>query len=138
VTTGPWDPKTAGATGRGGLRASDADREQVIDDLKDAFVLGRLTKDELDLRAGQALAARTYAQLTMVTADIPARLIEPPPPRRPVPVPARRPVNKKVLAWGACIIILLPALGAAFLTYYGGFLVLFLFAFIGVTITAEP
>jgi hypothetical protein len=118
--------------------ASDADREQVIDDLKDAFVLGRLTKDELDLRAGQALAARTYAQLTMVTADIPARLIEPPPPRRPVPVPARRPVNRKVLAWGACTIILLPALGAAFLTYYGGFLVLFLFAFIGVTITAQP
>jgi hypothetical protein len=138
VTTGPWDPKAAGATGRGGLRASDADREQVIDDLKDAFVLGRLTKDELDLRAGQALAARTYTQLTMVTADIPARLIEPPPQRRPVPVPARRPVNKKVLAWGAGLIILLPALGAAFLTYYGGFLVLFLFAFIGVTITAEP
>ena len=29
--------------------------------LKDAFVHGRLTRDELNGRAGQALAARTYA-----------------------------------------------------------------------------
>ena len=35
--------------------------------------------------------------------------------------------------------ILLPAgLGAAFLTYYGGFFVLFLFALIGLVVTAEP
>ena len=38
----------AGATGRGGFRASDADREQVIDALKVAFVQGRLSKDELE------------------------------------------------------------------------------------------
>jgi hypothetical protein len=36
---------------RGRLRASDADREQVIDVLKVAFTQGRLTKDDLDLRA---------------------------------------------------------------------------------------
>ena len=29
--------------------------------LKDAFVHGWLTRDELDARAGQALAARTHA-----------------------------------------------------------------------------
>jgi hypothetical protein len=33
----------------------------MIDTLKDAFVDGRLTKDELDVRAGRALASRTYA-----------------------------------------------------------------------------
>jgi Domain of unknown function (DUF1707) len=54
------------------MRASDADREQVIDVLKAAFVEGRLHKDELDARAGQAFASRTYAELTAVTADIPA------------------------------------------------------------------
>ena len=69
--TGPQDPAAAG---RGRLRAGHADREQAIDTLKTAFVHGQLTKDELDARAGQALAARTYADLAALTADIrPAR-----------------------------------------------------------------
>jgi hypothetical protein len=127
----------AGATGRGHLRASDADREQVIDTLKDAFVQGLLTKDELGTRAGQALASRTYAELAAITADIPARLIEVQPAPRPAPAPARKPIGKKAVVWAAGVIILLPALGTAFLTYYGGFIVLFLFAFIGLTVTTE-
>ena len=68
VTTGPQDPAAAG---RDRLRACHADREQVLETLKDAFVRGRLTKDELDTRAGRALAARTYADLAPLTADIP-------------------------------------------------------------------
>ena len=63
---------TAGPGDRGRLRACHADREQVIGTLKAAFVHGRLTRDELDARAGQALAARTYADLAALTADIPA------------------------------------------------------------------
>jgi len=35
-------------------------------------VHGRLTRDELDARTGQALAARTYADLAALTADLPA------------------------------------------------------------------
>ncbi len=58
-----------------GLRASRADREQVIDLLKAAFVQGRLARDEFGTRVGQALASRTYAELAAVTADIPAELI---------------------------------------------------------------
>lgn len=54
----------------GRLRASGADREQVIDLLKAAFVQGRLTKDELDARAGHALTARTHTDLTALTSDI--------------------------------------------------------------------
>ena len=57
---------------RGILRASHADREQVIGALKAAFVQGRLTEDEVDARAGQVYASRTYAELAEVTADIPA------------------------------------------------------------------
>ena len=56
----------------GDHRAGHTDREQVIEVLKEAFVRGRLTMDELDVRAGQALAARTYADLAALTADIPA------------------------------------------------------------------
>jgi hypothetical protein len=129
---------TPGAAGRGRLRAADADRDQVIDALKTAFVEGRLTKDELDMRAGHALAARTYAELIAITADIPGRHIELPPPPRLAPTHARKTVNKKVLAWSTCAFVVPPALGAAFLTYWGGFVVLFLFAFIGLTLTTGP
>jgi hypothetical protein len=78
--------QTPAAAGRGHLRASHADREQVIDKLKAAFVQGRLTKDELDARAGQAFAARTYAELAAVTTDIPAGLT---PAKAPVPARAQ-------------------------------------------------
>ena len=47
-----------------------AGSEQVIAALKAAYVQGRLTKEEFDLRVGQALAM--YAQLDALTADIPA------------------------------------------------------------------
>jgi hypothetical protein len=137
VVTGPWDPMTSGATGRGRLRASDADREQVIDALKAAFVQGSLTRDQLSMRVGQAFASRTYAELAVITAGIPAGLIEIQPPT-PARARARKRVNKKVVAWGTCAIVLPPALGAAFLTYYGGFLVLFLLAFIGAVVSSKP
>jgi hypothetical protein len=138
VATGPWEQMAAGAAGRGRLRASDADREQVIDTLKAAFVQGWLTKDELGARAGQVLASRTYGELSAITADIPAVLIEAQLPPKPAQVRTWKPMNKKVVAWGAVVIIVPPALGAAFLTYYGGFIVLFLFAFIGLTVTSAP
>src|SRR5262252_5811690 len=60
--------------GRAHLRACHADREQVIGVLKAAFVQGRLGKDELNARVGQALAARTNADLATLTADLPAGL----------------------------------------------------------------
>ena len=62
----------AAGRGRGRLRASDADRERVIDTLKAAYVYGLVTKDEFDARASQAFASRTRAELTLVTADLPA------------------------------------------------------------------
>ena len=88
--TGPGDEMAAGASGQGRLRASNADREQVIEVLKAAFVQGRLDRDELDLRVGRVLASRTYAGLAALTADIPARLARARPPE-----PAREPAGKK-------------------------------------------
>jgi hypothetical protein len=90
---GPGDEIAAGAGGRGRLRASHADREQVIEVPKAAFVHGRLDKDEFDLRVGRALASRTYADPAALTADIPARLTRARPPE-----PARASVNKKAVA----------------------------------------
>ena len=74
MMTGPWDELAAGAAGRGRLRASHADREQVIDALKAAFVRGMLAKDEFDLRVSRTFTARTYAELDEVTAGLPAGL----------------------------------------------------------------
>jgi Domain of unknown function (DUF1707) len=139
VTTGPWDQMAAGATGRGSLRASDADREQVIDALKAAFVQGQLSKVELEVRAGLALVSRTCAELTAITAEIPAVPIEAQLPSKPARADTWKRVNKnKVAARSACAIILAPVLGAAFLTFYGGYLVLLLFAFIGLMVSSGP
>jgi len=129
------------------MLASDADREQVVEILTAAFVQGRLTIDELRLRVGLALASRTYAELATMITDIPAPPLKaPPPPRsvrpagrapaRPPPQPVgRMPAGAKAAVWAACVIVALPAVWAVFLTYYGGFLVLFLLAFTGLTVT---
>ena len=76
--------------GRGHLRASHADREQAIEVLKAAFVRERLAKAEFEIRVGQALASRTYAELAAVTDGIPARLIAGQPPRTPARVRDQR------------------------------------------------
>ena len=95
------------AGGDSGLRASHADREQVIDVLKAAFVQGLLTKDEFDLRMSQAFAARTYAEVADVTADIPAGLIGVQPPRPGWPRAG------KAAAWCAFGIVVPPLLAVA-------------------------
>ena len=59
------------------------DRDHAIDVLKVAFVQGRLSMDEFDVRIGQALTSRTQAELAMVTDDIPAGLAGVRPPRLP-------------------------------------------------------
>jgi hypothetical protein len=69
---GPGDGSGAGGKGQGHMRASRADRDQVVDTLKSAFVQERLAKDELDDRTGRALAARTWEDLDALTVDIPA------------------------------------------------------------------
>jgi uncharacterized protein DUF1707 len=91
MATGPGDELEA--AGRGHLRASHADRDQVVGALKAAFVQGRLDRDEFGLRVGQALTSRTYAELATLTADLPVGLTRARPPE-----PARQTVNKKAVA----------------------------------------
>jgi hypothetical protein len=92
-------PSGETAAGRGRLRASHADREHVIDTLKAAFAQGRLTKDELDARVGHTFAARTHAELAVVTADLPAGPARP----QPVRIPARAQGEKPVARPGPVI-----------------------------------
>jgi hypothetical protein len=111
------------AAGRSRLRASDADREHVIDMLKAAFVHGRVTKDEFDARVGQAFASRTYAELAAVTADIPARQIADQPSN-----PARvqgRPAMDHAAKARRCVVIALAMMTVATFVPDGPALLLF-------------
>jgi GntR family transcriptional regulator len=109
-TAGLGDDRAPRAEGRGRLRASHADREHVIETLKAAFVQGRLTKDELDARVGQAFASRTYAELAVVTADIPAGLVAAQPPEPVLVQPPPVVTDGKA---AACMIAAATAIPAA-------------------------
>lgn len=53
------------------MRAADADRHKIADQLKAALDEGRLSLGEYDDRVRQAYAARTYAELLILVADLP-------------------------------------------------------------------
>jgi Domain of unknown function (DUF1707) len=67
----PGEHVAAGAAAHSRLRASHADREQVTEVLKTAFVQGRLTQAEFGSRVGRAFTSKTYAELADLTADLP-------------------------------------------------------------------
>lgn len=54
------------------IRASDQERESVVAVLRDAFTDGRLTFDEFEERTAAAYGAKTWADLRVLTADLPA------------------------------------------------------------------
>jgi hypothetical protein len=54
------------------VRASDADRDRIVDALAAASAEGRLTLEEYAERSEAALAARTLGDLAGLTADLPA------------------------------------------------------------------
>ena len=55
------------------LRASDADRESTVAQLREHGAAGRLDVDELEQRIGAAYAARTHGELAALLADLPAK-----------------------------------------------------------------
>ena len=132
----------AADSGRGRLRASDADREHVVGTLKAAYVDGLVTKDEFDSRVSQTFASRTYAQLALITADLPAGLAAAPPPQRPGPAQANPPARanltpgeRAIMATGllaalALVVALLAGGGVGGLLALGGLGSAFVSAFL--------
>ena len=53
------------------IRASDQERQSVVDVLRDAFTDGRLTLDEFEERMAAAYAAKTWTDLRQLTGDLP-------------------------------------------------------------------
>jgi hypothetical protein len=97
--------KAAVPGGYGHMRASHADREQMIGMLTTAFAQGLLTKNEFDARVGRVLTSRTYADLTAVTIGLTAA--------RPPSKPARRQARNAV-RWGTSGLFMPAILAATF------------------------
>ena len=57
------------------IRASDNERDGVVDILRDAYMDGRLTLEEFEERMSAAYASRTWGDLRDLTADLP---VDPP------------------------------------------------------------
>jgi Domain of unknown function (DUF1707) len=66
------------------LRVSHADRDRMVEILRDAAADGRLDIDELEERVERALTARTFADLEPLTRDLPVAALAPPIVRAPV------------------------------------------------------
>jgi Domain of unknown function (DUF1707) len=73
---------SAGGSGGPTTRASDRERDVVVQRVQDAFAEGRLDDAEFDERTRAALTARTHADLDALLADLPAA------PSAPGPAPA--------------------------------------------------
>lgn len=61
----------SGPADHGLMRVSDTDREDAAEVLRDAAGQGRISLDELDERLERAYAAKTFADLAVVTRDLP-------------------------------------------------------------------
>ena len=55
----------------GHIRVSDAERDQALSELTEAFQAGRLTAEEFGQRSDLALNARTGSELTVLFTDLP-------------------------------------------------------------------
>ena len=78
MTDEPGQPDPSGK-----VRASDAEREAVVERLREATAEGRLTFGELSERTEAAYTATTRGELVPITADLPAVSSPPAAPVRP-------------------------------------------------------
>jgi hypothetical protein len=53
------------------IRASDKERDSVVEVLRDAYTDGRITLEEFDDRTSAAYASKTWGDLRALTSDLP-------------------------------------------------------------------
>jgi len=88
----------------GSLRASDADREEIVSRLHKAATEGRIAPDELEQRVTAALTARTYSELDATVADLPRQ------PARPPRGPRREVRRRSTAGWALTLVKQYPLL----------------------------
>jgi len=91
------------------IRASDSERDQVVELLHRDFADGRLSQAELEERVGAALAARTRDQLHALTADLPGAAARPARTARPA-----RPADRLDPCLLCVLLCLCPPAGVAY------------------------
>ncbi len=69
--SGAEAPTSPDAQPAGGMRASDAERDEVVAMLKEEFAAGRLSQDTFLFRVNEVLRARHQADLPPLVADLP-------------------------------------------------------------------
>jgi hypothetical protein len=87
------------------IRASDAQREEIVERMREQVGTGRLTLEEFSERAACAYRARTVGELAELTRDLPA------PPRTPAATALHPPIPAVVLIAAALAIAFLVATG---------------------------
>src|SRR5579871_2589691 len=55
------------------IRASDQERDSVVEVLRDAYTDGRITLEEFDERTSAAYASKTWGDLRELTSDLPSQ-----------------------------------------------------------------
>jgi hypothetical protein len=92
------------------MRASDADRQEVVERLRGALDEGRLKMDEYLERMGLAYDAVTYGDLAPLYKDLPeSSAVARPEPAQPSPAPAPPPREPAVAADDRGVFARLPA-----------------------------
>jgi Domain of unknown function (DUF1707) len=91
------------------LRVGNAERDAVVEILRNEHVAGRLDHNEFDERLGRCLSAKTYADLDALIADFPGAELE-----------RRQP--RHVVAWGPrpWPLMFVPLIAVAIVFTHGG------------------
>ena len=94
------------------VRVSDAERDDVLDRLREAHAQGRLDSEEFTDRAGRTLLAKTVRDLQQLTEDLPSPAggLAALQPHAPVIIgPAR--LGLLIMLLGCCLVLLLSGPG---------------------------
>lgn len=102
------------------IRASDQDREQLVERLNEAVGKGLLTLPEAEERIAAAYAAKFLDDLTPLTADLP----------RPAPTPPPRRQGRRRPGFDPRVLVVLAALATLLVVTHGFFFPLIPLAFL--------
>jgi hypothetical protein len=98
------------------MRAGDADRDRIIGQLQEAFAEGRLTQDEFEQRLESAQQSKTFADLELLTADLPRMAPAPVDPKRKELEKRKADLRKGWAAWVGVSVLVNVIWGATALT----------------------
>jgi hypothetical protein len=107
---GPGPQRPARDVATTPVRIGDAERDEAVSDLGDHFAAGRLTREEFDERADQAMQARFSSDLTPLFTDLPKAA-----PAQPQGMPPRPAGPPPQLLWLLPVLLVGAIAGAVLL-----------------------